>query len=104
MDAVDAETTNPATMPTPASATPLCKNNLRMSPRRAPRAMRIPLRISLAEAANTLVVSAYTFSENALRLPAIDGPAVNRRVHPSQRAIIGFTFVARHAGRYLSSA
>jgi hypothetical protein len=35
-------------------------------------------RISLAEAANTLVVSAYTFSENALRLPAIDGPAVNR--------------------------
>ena len=35
-------------------------------------------RISLAEAANTLVVSAYTFSENALRRPAIDGPAVNR--------------------------
>jgi len=26
MDAVDAETTNPATMPRPASATPLCKN------------------------------------------------------------------------------
>jgi len=25
-----------------------------------------------------LVVSAYTFSENALRLPAIDGPSVNR--------------------------
>src|SRR6476620_11876536 len=29
-------------------------------------------RISLAKAANTLVVSAYIFSENALRLPAID--------------------------------
>jgi len=27
-------------------------------------------RISLTEAANTLVVLAYTFSENALRLPA----------------------------------
>ncbi len=35
-------------------------------------------RISLAKAANTLVVSAYIFSKNALRLPAIDGPAVNR--------------------------
>jgi phage/plasmid-associated DNA primase len=39
MDAVDAEKTNPATMPTPASATPLRKNILRMSSRRAPRGL-----------------------------------------------------------------
>jgi hypothetical protein len=36
MDAVNAEKTNPATMPTPASTTPLRKNILKMSPRRAP--------------------------------------------------------------------
>src|ERR1051326_8058723 len=42
MDAVDAEKTTPATMPTPARAIPLHKNILRMSPRRAPKAMRIP--------------------------------------------------------------
>jgi hypothetical protein len=41
-------------------------------------------RISLAKAANILVVSAYTFSENALRLPAIDGPAVTGEFMPRE--------------------
>jgi len=41
MDAVDAEMTNPATDATPASATPLRKNSLRMSAAARPGPLRI---------------------------------------------------------------